>query len=362
MKLLKETFNLSHDTLSRETYSFYYKKIRESVNKAYKVDYTLTHHKEFHPIILSRLLRNNKYIGVDNLEQYIENETTGYIRVTLKFKNRTVVLYFVLFNDEDFRLDFEFYVSFIISYVIFCDSFNSKCSKQLTVFFYLTPFKKELHKQEKIIGTKNVNSGVTYSCIENNEICVYRKEEFLKVFFHEVIHSMGLDSSLFQDANFIRDMNNIFHVKTTNNYFEAYTEFLGVHFYLMFISFYLGKNQNESFGLFNTLLENEIYFSMYQMNKVLNHNGLSYEDLVKHRNTDLYRESSNVFAYYVLKTIMSYHNNKVFKFLKTKKKLSDFLREIAYSRKFIEETKQFQNNRVSAYLEKTMRMTIIPQI
>ena len=360
MKLLKETFNLSHDTLSRETYSFYYKKIRESVSKAYKVDYTLTRHKQFHPVILSRLLRNKKYIGVDNLEHYIKTETNGYIRVTIKLKNRTVVLYFVLFNDEDFGLDFDFYVSFIISYVVFCDGINSGCSKYLTVFFYLTPFKKELHKQDKIIGTKNVNSGVTYSCIENNEICVYRKEEFLKVFFHEMIHSMGLDSGLFQDTNFIKDMNNLFRVKTTNNYFEAYTEFMGVHFFLMFNSFYLGKNENESSGLFNILLENEIYFSMYQMNKVLNHNGLSYIDLVKNRNTDLYRESSNVFAYYVLKTIMLYHNSKVFKFLKTKKKLSEFLRQIAYSRKFIEETKQFQKKKVSTYLEKTMRMTIIP--
>ena len=71
--------------------------------------------------------------------------------------------------------------------------------------------------------------------------------------------------------------------------------------------------------LLRQLLQNEIYFSMYQMNKVLNHNGISYEDLVKNKNTDLYREASNVFAYYVLKTIMLYHNDSVFKFLKNKK-------------------------------------------
>ena len=100
---------------------------------------------------------------------------------------------------------------------------------------------------------------------------------------------------------------------------------------------------------------------MYQMNKVLSHNGLSYSDLVKNINTDLYREDSNVFSYYVLKTIMLYHGNEVFLFLKKNSKdLSYFLKKLAYDRKFIEETKQFQKKKVTEYLEKTMRMTIFP--
>ena len=360
MNVLKQTFSLSHKTLSKEVHDLYYDRIRDAVFKTNKVKYTLTHHKEFHPVILSSLARS-KYIGIDNLPDYVKSKSVGYIRVTIKLSNREVVIYFVLFNKEDFNLNFDYYSHLIISYIIFCNELNDKCSKKLTIYFYLTKFKKVLHKRDTIIGVKNVNSGVTYSCTDNNEICIYRKEEFLKVFFHELVHSMGLDLEEFRDLSFVKKMNDTFSISTTNNYFEAYTEFLGVIFYLLFVSFYLSTTKKESFTYAKMFLDNEVYFSMYQMNKVLSHNGLSYNDLVKNINTDLYREQSNVFSYYVLKTIMLYHLNEVFLFLeKNGKDLSYFLKKLIYNRKFIEETKQFQKRKLTEYLEKTMRMTIFP--
>ena len=359
MNVLKQEINLSHTILSKEIFDLYYKKIRDSVHKTNKLQYTLTHHKEYHPTIMSSLLNNNKYIGVENLSEYIKLKTVGYVRTTIILTNRTVVIYFVLFNKEDLKLNFEYYTHLIVSYIIFCSKFNDECSKNLTIYMYLTPFKKVLKKSDTIIGVRNVNSGVTYQCIDNNEICIYRKEEFLKVFFHELIHSMGLDSQQFNNAKFVREMNETFRVSTTNNYFEAYTEFLAVNYYLMFISFYLGETKKQSLKYVRDFLKNEIYFSMYQMNKVLNHNKLSYDHLVKNVNTHLYRESSNVFAYYVLKTIMLYHGNNVLTFFKNKNKdLSYFIKTIANDKKFIEETKLFQKNKLSEYLEKTMRMTI----
>ena len=360
MNVLKQTFSLSHNTLSKSVYDSYYTKIRLAVTKTNKVNYTLTQHKNYHPVILSSLT-NGKYIGIDNLSQYIKANTVGYIRVTVKLSNREVVIYFALFNKEDLSLNFEYYVHIMVSYIIFCNEINNKCSRKLTVYLYLTPFKKQLNKSDTIIGVRNVNSGVTYSCKDNNEICIYRKEEFLKVFFHELIHSMGLDSDRFTDPLFVKQMNETFSISTTNNYFEAMTEFLGVNYYLMFVSFYLSDTKEESFKLARTFLDNEVYFSMYQMNKVLSHNGLSYVDLAKNVNTDLYREDSNVFAYYVLKTIMLYHGNEVFAFLKKDSgNLAYFLKRLIYNRKFIEETKQFQKKRLTEYLEKTMRMTIFP--
>jgi len=360
MNVLKQTFSLSHKMLSKDIYDLYYNKIRNAVFKTNKIKYVLTHHKEFHPIILSSLV-NGKYVGIDNLPHYIESKTVGYVRVTVKLSNREVVIYFVLFSKEDFSLNYEYYVHLMISYIIFCNGMNDKCSRKLTVYLYLTHFKKLLHKRDTVIGVKNVNSGLTYSCKDNNEICIYRKEEFLKVFFHEAVHSMGLDSERFRDPLFVKQMNETFSILTTNNYFEAFTEFLGVNYYLMFVSFYLSETKEESFKHTRMFLDNEVYFSMYQMNKVLSHNGLSYSDLVKNINTDLYREDSNVFSYYVLKTIMLYHGNEVFLFLKKNSKdLSYFLKKLAYDRKFIEETKQFQKKKVTEYLEKTMRMTIFP--
>ena len=60
----------------------------------------------------------------------------------------------------------------------------------------MTPFKKKLPENDyEILSPTHCNSAVTTSCIRNGEICIYRKEEFLKVLIHESFHIFGLDFS-----------------------------------------------------------------------------------------------------------------------------------------------------------------------
>ena len=60
-------------------------------------------------------------------------------------------------------------------------------------------------------------------------------------------------------------------------------------------------------------IDNEVVFSLFQMNKILDHMGLDYEDLYKKEEENrlkrnyLYREDTNVFAYYIVKTVLLYH-------------------------------------------------------
>jgi hypothetical protein len=54
-------------------------------------------------------------------------------------------------------------------------------------------------------------------------------------------------------------------------------------------------------------MNDEILFSLFQLSKVLKHNKMTYTDLFVKNS---YKEKSNVFSYYVLKTIFIYFYNE----------------------------------------------------
>ena len=362
MKLLLDNYTLSLNKLPKHIFRSVYFNVNQSYDEVKELTIKCKFHNTFNNEIISSLI-NGRYVGVTHLKQHVKN-CIGYYKITAKYKERHITIYFVIMNIEDLDLDIQFYSTTILAYIIFCSKMApDDCSKNLSIYIYLTHFKKELHKHDKVISTKNVNSGVTYSCSRNNEVCVYRKEEFIKVVFHELIHSLGIDEDMFQQSKFKNEMNNLFHLSTTGNYFEAYTEFMAVNFYIYFTSFFLTNTLEECYKLSNTLLHNEVYFSMFQLNKVLSHNGLSYNDLLANKNTDLYRENTNVFSYYVLKTILLYHNfESLYFFWEKEKHLAKFIKKLAYNKMFILDTIKFNNKIKNDFLEKTMRMTILPEI
>jgi hypothetical protein len=68
------------------------------------------------------------------------------------------------------------------------------CSRELSIYLYLTKEKKTLPaKKTTDITAENVNTGFTFGCSQNNEIYVYREEEWAKVLTHECIHALGAD-------------------------------------------------------------------------------------------------------------------------------------------------------------------------
>ena len=61
-------------------------------------------------------------------------------------------------------------------------------------------------------------------------------------------------------------------------------------------------------------MSDEVSFSLIQMNKILTHMGLEYKDLSSKTSSSsikrlLYKEESEVFSYYIIKTILLYHYN-----------------------------------------------------
>ena len=359
MKVLLDNYNLSLSPISKTLFESMYNSMKKSYNYILKQKPTIRYYKSFHKNIVTELVRNPDYIGVENLENYIKKQTIGYYEVSLDVGDRQLQIYFVLFDQKDKTLPIEFYVSLISSYIHYIGKMaKGNCSKKLRIFLYLTPFKKKLYKGDKVLTKKNVNSAVTYSCKEHNEICVYRKEEFMKVLFHEVLHSLGMDNNEFYSFGFVSKMRDFFHVKTTELYNEAYVEVFALNFYIMFLSI-LSKNKEQAFKKYQELIRIETYFSIFQMVKILEHFSLSYSDILENYNTHLYKEETNAFAYYILKAILLYNNKDSFQHIWRKKmNLFQHIRTFSLNPAFQIELKQFELKKIhSKELNETMRMS-----
>ena len=189
----------------------------------------------------------------------------------------------------------------------FLSQFSEKnCGKRLTLFFYFTEFKKRLPEdQTKVLGPYEVNTGFTKQCAVNNEVVIYRKEEWFKVLIHELMHSFGLE---FRPSYNIRNkMKENFNIKSKFLIEESYAEVWARIINCIFCSYFSLKNKrSKSNFLLNVkfTMELERGFSLFQCGKILSHMNLRFKDLMDPVNYKLiFRENSNIFSYYILGAI-----------------------------------------------------------
>lgn len=186
------------------------------------------------------------------------------------------------------------------------------CSKKLDIYLYFTDFKKEFPKDRNdILGDMNVNTAYTFSCSlsdsGNNEMYIYRKEEWFKVFIHESFHSFALDFS-----NMSRDFSDkqilkIFPLHIDLRFYETYTEMWAEVINIIYIV-YSSKIKNKIVKV-TEYLKMEQLFSLFQALKILKYNHISYVELyemtesAKMKRIHNYKENTPVMAYYILKSI-----------------------------------------------------------
>jgi len=153
----------------------------------------------------------------------------------------------------------------------------------------LSPVKKYF-PVGRIFGPANVNTGYTM----DKKIVVYRKEEWFKVFIHECFHLFDFEKDLF-DPSFTTRVLKIFPVESPVNVYESYCELWARILNCQIISMY----KKIPFAL---LLEREKKHSMQHMVNVLDHMGLTYQDIQKPNSG--FTEKTNVLSYVVLSNLM----------------------------------------------------------
>jgi hypothetical protein len=247
-----------------------------------------------------------------HIDEHINYQLTYFIDLL----ERKIKIHFLLenMNIKDIST-YNNYVDNMLMWLTMINEYASKtCANELTIYLYFTSLEKNTPNTNiSILGESHVNTAFTMTCPKISEIVIFRKEEWFKVFLHETFHNWGLDFSDMNNEMCNKKILSIFPVKSEVNLYESYAEFWGKIMNALFCSYRNISNKedvDEFLEYSNMFIYLERIYSFFQMVKVLDFMNLKYEYLYKRdENIDsirstLYRENTNVLAYYVITLIL----------------------------------------------------------
>jgi hypothetical protein len=291
------------------------------------------------------------------IRRQIGEDMKSELTYEFAFYDRRVKLHFTLEKQptQIILSTFQKYVDSIILWMYILNKYSSKkCVDILTVYFYFTSHEKRLPVASfHVLDQIHVNTAFTTTCPKVSEIVVFRKEEWFKVFIHETIHNFGLDFSDMDNTIVHQCILQIFQVKSEVNAYESYTEFWAEIMNACFCGFFAisTKTDFDDFLSYTEFfIQMERTYSFFQLAKVLQFMGLKYEDLYAQNKQsrvsrdNLYKERSNVLAYYVMKCILMNHYEKFMSWCKkhnTMEKVLQFNKTTSAQAAFCQFIEQF---------------------
>ena len=226
---------------------------------------------------------NSNFVDKKNLLKDMKNLNIIY---RISWNNNFIILI------SENKLDLTNRIKFII-YIIEYLKIKTNNNKIIKIYLILSNLKKKFPIDSKIMGVKNANSG--YNDSREEIIFIWRKEEFEKVIFHELMHCFNLDK---RDEH----VHDIIKTDGPHLYFEALTDFKGIIYHLIFLSLMTRRR-------IKNLFEYELGFIRNQamlLNKLW--------DLGNWTRTPkiLIEQKTAAFSYYILKYLMFEYflNNK----------------------------------------------------
>ena len=257
----------------------YFYNLNNLLNKNYKnINFNLKENPN-KPII------NNKFISKE-IYKDIPNYNNKYV---IKLPKLTIYL-FVKSLTNKIKSDLQkiinrFYC--IIKFLNITDNFELN--------YIPTKFKKKFPNKFKILGENEINSGVSY--VDLNKIYIFREEEFLKVFVHELFHCIDFDRFLFD-----KKCNKKMNVKVNHNCNEAYNELGALIYDCCFRTI-----ENKKINLIDLIEKNRL-FTMYQIKQILQYYNFNNFDFNKE-----FKENTSVYSYFILKGIYLYNLDNLLK-------------------------------------------------
>ena len=253
----------------------------------------------------------------------------------------------------------------------------TECSRELSVYWYLTGHQKRLPASRGApVDEQHANTAFTMACpVETvNGIYIFRKEEWFKVFIHETFHSLGLDFARMPEEVANGALFSIFPVRCDYRFYEAYTETWATILHALFMTM---ESRGAVYPKLEGYLQKERMFSLFQKSKLLSHHQFKYEHLCSERTAGRYRENTQAFSYFVLKSILLFHYNDFIEWCANKNKgtiafkripanvlsLVDFVQKNHKEHEYITALESFEkwvsNSRYKGPEMLTMRMTAL---
>jgi hypothetical protein len=191
------------------------------------------------------------------------------------------------------------------------DKYASKsCSSTMNLHFYFTDHMKQLGAVDlQALDMIHVNTAFTSSCSKETDIYLFRREEWFKVFIHETFHNLGFDFSEMNCIHINKKLNMVFPLNNDFKVYESYCEMWAETIHILFLLFFKGYDKSNAISKFETILQYETVYSLFQCVKMLNHYKITYDQLtnktcsISKKAREKFLEKSPVFSYYVIKTI-----------------------------------------------------------
>ena len=320
---------------------------------------------------------DTKGSSYDYMEQSIRTHIEGLnkrvTQVKLNVGHRVYTIFFIIPVGTEHHI--EKYVKKINTWLQVATLYaKSDCSKAVTVYLYLTDLKKVLPKKDGImLDPENANTAFTTSCQPKTEIILYRREEWFKVFIHESFHNLGLD---FAGENVKETLFRIFPINSEFKLYETYTEMWAELMNIIFIT----VEENPRGSILKKLekyIQMERKFSLFQSAKILDHFGITYRSLFEKTSEadqlrKKYKEDTEIFCYFILKTLLMYNCNDFIEWLHdhqkpVKNKVGKFIKDLIIPRyneiQFINAIESVQMNiDQHSFIGSTLRMTALEQL
>lgn len=255
----------------------------------------------------------------------------------------------------DGTIPVEEYISYIKWVICLClQNITNEKKETMTIDIYLTSLKKYVPGDfQHGIQPIHINSG--YSSLNGNmHICIYRKEEWLKVLIHECFHAFDMDFHE-EQIHFPNIFKKTFFIHSSFLAFESFVEFWARVLNCAIFTYKLKPSiqVKEFCELFSLNMNLERIHSLLQASKMLNLFQLKYQDIIsKERGAickTIYKEETNAFCYYIITAILmnffdktlqwfEVHNNDLFYFNKSERQVIIFchyIKQVAKSEQLI---------------------------
>jgi len=354
--------------------------------------------------LVSRLLRIGEPIPSNSSYDYIPQEIRKsrhmefapkkHIHITtVKIKQRTYNFLVVQFENASSSILTQEAIHIVkqacIWLLVASNYAPANCSNTMNINLYLTDLKKVLpENKQDVIDMVHVNTAFTTSCSKNTTINIFRKEEWFKVLIHETFHNLGMDFSEKQELSNIakNEILKVFHIHSDLRLYETYCEMWAeiINVIIRNTSKHMRMLSGNIIKFVEYDLQMERAFSLFQTAKLLHHFKIKYSDFLKSDSTvtEKYRERTEAFSYYVLKSIIMFdvnkfiewcitNNNNVLHFNNPETHIVKYSRELILSQynkpdflRAIENVAEssFSNNKKIKkinFMYKTMRMTVM---
>lgn len=275
-----------------------------------KVTRNVTKNHTFTQETLTKIVEVTRFFP-QQINSFLLQNTGEYKRFSFKIGKRTFTIHVYCY--EGYTFD-EYNLDYMISWFYTANRFapDNECSRNLNIYLLMSPFTKFLPEDKNtIVEPKHVNSAFTYGCKENNKIVIFRHEEWEKVLLHETFHTYNFDFHANDFTKFRTFMKHTFRVQSDYELFETYCETWATLWTAAYQAYHITCQSNEPKRFINyveTLIAHEQQFTLIQSTKILNIFNMKYSDMFKQKEPK-YRENTNVFCYYILKSLCLLHIN-----------------------------------------------------